>query len=185
MTMEDEGIETGVVLPEGSRPESQPRWRRDFPVDSSDDDYVARRDLVKFIVLTSLAFTVGQFWLLSKRWLSRPPQPLPSLPVARVDDIPIGGSRTFRYPHEDSPPRLLIRTGESAFVAYNQQCTHLMCPVVARVEEGILHCPCHEGVFDLKTGRPIAGPPRRPLARIDLKILNGEVYATGIEGGAA
>jgi Rieske Fe-S protein len=43
------------------------------------------------------------------------------------------------------------------------------------------YCPCHEGAFDLSTGNPIAGPPRRPLARIKLEFRQGSVYATGVE----
>jgi Rieske Fe-S protein len=52
---------------------------------------------------------------------------------------------------------------------------------VPRVERGELHCPCHLGTFDLATGRPIAGPPRRPLARITLEVRGGVIYATGVE----
>ena len=48
-------------LPPDGRPVSeQPRWRHDFPIDVPQDDYVARRDFTKFMVLTSLAFVVGQ-----------------------------------------------------------------------------------------------------------------------------
>ena len=41
-------------------PVEPPKWRRDFPIDSPQDQYVARRDFMKFMVLTSLAFAVGQ-----------------------------------------------------------------------------------------------------------------------------
>jgi Rieske Fe-S protein len=46
---------------------------------------------------------------------------------------------------------------------------------------GTIHCPCHEGYFDLKTGRVLAGPPPRPLPRIVLDVRGNEIYATGIE----
>jgi Rieske Fe-S protein len=65
--------------------------------------------------------------------------------------------------------------------AYSQKCTHLSCAVIPRVNEGIIWCPCHEGVFDLASGRPIAGPPRRPLTRILLRVQGGDVYAVGVE----
>ena len=56
--------------PLGLVPESeQPRWRQDFPVDWPDDAYVSRRDFVKFMVLTSLAFTSGQFVVLAQQVL--------------------------------------------------------------------------------------------------------------------
>jgi Rieske Fe-S protein len=100
--------------------------------------------------------------------------------IARVDDIPVGGSSLFEYPAQ-SPARLLVRVDEETFVAYEQQCTHLLCPVTPQVEERQLHCPCHDGYFDLMSGRPLAGPPQRPLARVNLEVRNGIVYATGIE----
>lgn len=97
-----------------------------------------------------------------------------------MEDLPIGGSLLFTYP-EKSPARLLVRVAAETFVAYEQQCTHLLCPVIPQVEAGQLYCPCHVGIFDLMTGRPLAGPPRRPLARITLAVRDGKVYATGVE----
>ena len=170
-----------TTTPPDGRPQSeQPRWRRDFPIDWPQDEYVSRRDLVKFIVLTSLAFATGQLWLVGKELFATERQ-FESMPIAGLDDVPVGGSRVFYYPEGDHTPRLLIRTGESSFVAYDQQCTHLLCPVVPQVERGELHCPCHNGFFDLETGRPTAGPPRRPLSRIHLEVRNRQVYAVGIE----
>ena len=46
---------------------------------------------------------------------------------------------------------------------------------------GRFHCPCHNGSFDARTGAPLAGPPRRPLARILLEIRDGDLYAIGRE----
>ena len=165
--------------PDGRPLEEQPRWRRDFPIDWPRDEYVSRRDLVKFIVLTSFAFVVGQFWILAKGLLGeRGPAP-PGERIAGVDELTVGGAKTFEYP-EGSTPRLLVRTGPREFVAYDQQCTHLLCPVVPAIESGRLHCPCHNGWFDLETGRPLAGPPRRPLPRVTLEVRGDAVYATGI-----
>jgi Rieske Fe-S protein len=76
---------------------------------------------------------------------------------------------------------LLIRQSEDVFQAYSSQCTHLMCPVRPDLTHNRLHCPCHEGYFDAATGRPTAGPPRRPLPRIHLRIDGGVVYATAVE----
>lgn len=169
------------TVPPDRRPMSdQPKWRRDFPIDWGQDEYVSRRDLVKFIVLTSAAFTVGQAWLVWKSLFDqRDPAPAPHL-IAKVDELEIGGAKTFTYP-EGSTPRLLVRTAAASFVAYDQQCTHLLCPIVPAVKDGKLHCPCHNGWFDLQTGRPLAGPPRRSLPRIVLEVRGEDVYATGIE----
>jgi Rieske Fe-S protein len=105
---------------------------------------------------------------------------LPVREIAAVDEIPVGGSRIFNYPGEHEPA-LLVRLDDSRFVAYDQRCTHLVCPVIPQVEAGRFYCPCHEGSFDLVSGRPLAGPPRRPLTRVRLEIRGGRVFATGIE----
>jgi nitrite reductase/ring-hydroxylating ferredoxin subunit len=171
---------TRSVPPDRQAPAEQPRWRRDFPIDWVEDDYVSRRDLIKFAVLTSAAFAAGQVWLVYKSMFGRPKPPPPQLAIAAIDELPTGGAKTFEYP-TGSTPRLLIRTGPREFVAYDQQCTHLQCPVVPAVEHGKLHCPCHNGWFDLRTGIPLAGPPRRRLPRIDVELRDGTVYAIGFE----
>lgn len=177
------------AAPDGRPFREQPKWRQDFPIDSGQDEYVSRRELIKFMVLTSGAFVVGQAWLVWRRFRGKPAVDLPGIPVATVDELAIGGAKTFHYP-EGSTPRILVRTGESSFVAYDQQCTHLLCPVVPAVNpelsvaEGTnaLHCPCHNGWFDLQTGNPTAGPPRRPLPKVTLEVRDRTVFATGIEG---
>jgi nitrite reductase/ring-hydroxylating ferredoxin subunit len=168
------------VSPDRAAPEKQPRWRRDFPVDREEDDYVSRRDLIKFVVLTSGAFVVGQAWVVLKSLFGGRGQTFQARFVASVDELPVGGAKTFVYP-QGSTPRLLVRTGERAFVAYDQLCTHLQCPIVPVVERGKLHCPCHNGWFDLGSGVPIAGPPQRRLPRVLVEVRDDAVYATGVE----
>ena len=130
--------------------------------------------------MTSGAFAIGQVWLVWKSLFGRREPVLPERPIAAVDELPVGGAKTFTYP-EDSTPRLLVRTGPGAFVAYDQQCTHLQCPVIPRFERRELHCPCHNGSFDLATGRPTGGPPRRPLPRVRLEVRGAQVFAVGVE----
>lgn len=168
------------VPPDRGAADEQPRWRRDFPIDWPEDEYVSRRDFVKFVVLTSGALAAGQSWLVVKSAVERPGSGYAAAPIAAVDELPVGGAKIFTYP-EGSTPRLLVRTGPREFFAYDQQCTHLLCPVVPAVDQGRLHCPCHNGWFDLRTGRPLAGPPRRPLPRIHLELRGDTVYATGVE----
>ena len=171
---------SGLSVPPDRREEAeQPRWRRDFPIDTPEDEYVARRDFTKFMVLTSLAFVAGQFWIVAQNFFRRRAG-LPAREIARLDDLPPGATLVFNYP-EARDPALLVRLGDGRVVAYDQKCTHLSCPVIPRVAEGRLHCPCHEGSFDLATGRPLAGPPRRPLPRIKLEIRGGGIYAVGVE----
>jgi Rieske Fe-S protein len=171
-----------VTLGPDFRPlELQPRWRKDFPIDWPADGYVARRDFVKFLVLTSAAFATGQAWIVAKSLARRSRQAAPpaALRIARVSELAIGAAIPFHYP-EEGDPCLLIRDRDGGLHAYSQSCTHLSCAVVPEVDKGLLRCPCHEGYFDLSTGRNVAGPPPRPLPRIDLEVRGDEIWAVGV-----
>lgn len=168
------------VAPDFRPPEAQPAWRQDFPIDWAVDRYVERRDFMKFLVLISGAFATGQLWIAAENWRRRQ-QGLPEVRrIASVDDLAVGGALVFRYPGEHDNC-LLVRLSDTEFVAYSQKCTHLACAVIPRPEQGTLHCPCHEGYFDLRSGRPTAGPPTRPLPRVVLDLRGREIFATGIE----
>jgi nitrite reductase/ring-hydroxylating ferredoxin subunit len=169
-----------TMAPDGRPMEEQPAWRTDFPIDWPQDHYVERRDFMKFMVLTSLAFAVGQFWIAGQNWWRRRRGQTEIRRIAALDEVPIGGAMTFTYPSEHDIC-LLVRPAEQVVVAYGQKCTHLSCAVRPRIEEGLLQCPCHEGLFDLATGRAIAGPPRRPLSLVRLQIRDGEIFATRVE----
>lgn len=169
-----------TVAPDQRPMHLQPRWRRDFAIDSPEDQHVARRDFAKFLVLTSGAFVCGQAWIAAKSLLRKRRAALPRKHIASLSAMPLGSVLMFDYP-DDSDPCLLIRTREGKLLAYDQKCTHLSCAVVPKLDEGILHCPCHEGVFDLATGRNIAGPPPRPLPAIELELEGDEIFAVGIK----
>ncbi len=169
-----------TVPPDGRPAEEQPAWRQDFPIDWPQDHYVARRDFTKYLGLTSLAFVIGQLWIGVKSVLDRARGRPAERPIARLDELPVGGAVVFHYPREGDVC-LLLRPDEQTLLAYSQKCTHLSCAVVPEPEHGRLACPCHKGYFELATGRPAAGPPRRPLPRITLATRGGVVYATGVE----
>ncbi len=169
-----------VLTPDGRPWEEQPTWRHDFPIDVAQDNYVARRDFTKFMVLTSVAFFVGQLWIgVMSVWRGRRAG-IRSQRIAAIDDVAIGSAISFDFPGP-TDGCVLIRTAENAFVAYGAKCTHLSCAVLPDVVAGVLRCPCHHGLFDLASGRAIAGPPRRPLPRILIEDRNGELFAIGIE----
>jgi nitrite reductase/ring-hydroxylating ferredoxin subunit len=165
--------------PDGRPPSEQPRWRQDFPTDIPEDDALARREFTKFLVLTSGAFAAGQCWI-GLMSLLRDNVPPSEARVAAAADVQPGGVVEFRYPTGDDPC-LLIRLQGGRLVAYGQQCSHLSCAVIPEPGQGRLRCPCHNGFFEISEGRPIAGPPRRPLPRIKLAVREGVIYATGVE----
>ena len=169
-----------TVAPDDRPAAEQPAWRQDFPIDWPADQFVARRDFAKFLVLTSAAFVAGQGWIAAQHLVRRNRPAFARARIASLRDVPVGSAKMFDYPGEHDPC-LLIRLDQATLVAYSQACTHLSCAVVPRIAEGVLHCPCHEGYFDLRTGRNIAGPPPRPLPRILLETVGDEVFAIGVE----
>jgi nitrite reductase/ring-hydroxylating ferredoxin subunit len=172
--------ESITTAPDRSPDDQQAAWREDFPIDWPQDQYVERRDFMKFLVLTSAALTAGQFWIAGQNWLRRR-RGLPEVRrVASLSEIPPGTSLVFQYPGE-LDNCVLVRLSERELVAYSQKCTHLSCAVIPEPEKGVLHCPCHDGFFDLRSGAPTAGPPRRPLPRIVLEVRGQDIYATGVE----
>jgi Rieske Fe-S protein len=169
-----------TTAPDFGPSESQPAWRQDFPIDWPQDLYVERRDFMKFMVLTSAAFTLGQVWIVVQNWYRHRTGQPPLRRITSVDDLAVGAVVSFTYPDEHEPC-VLVRLSATEFVAFNQKCTHLSCAVIPRPAEGSCLCPCHEGRFDLRTGDPTAGPPQRPLTRIVLEVRGREIYAVAVE----
>jgi nitrite reductase/ring-hydroxylating ferredoxin subunit len=166
--------------------DNSPKWREDFPYESDNDDYIARRDFTRFMLVVSGGLATGSAFVLARSRMGEGPTPA-RLEVARVADMLPGSAQVFHYPDEQSPA-LLIRRTNGEFVAFDQRCTHLSCPVTyaSSSEESShesLHCHCHNGRFDVGSGGGVSGPPRelRPLRRIALEITDGAVFATGFE----
>jgi Rieske Fe-S protein len=153
---------------EGGGMSATPRWRQDFPVPAAEDSYVTRREFTKFLGLTSLAFFIGTAAAagrkIVKRMLFKEGKPFD---VAAMAEIPVGGYKLFQYPTADDPC-ILLRLGEDRFAAFDQRCTHLSCPVLFDAAARQLVCPCHAGYFSAEDGRPLAGPPKRALARLEV-----------------
>jgi Rieske Fe-S protein len=169
-----------TIAPDFRPSAAQPAWRHDFPIDWPQDHYVERRDFMKFMVLTSGALMVGQLWIGAQNWWRKRRGRGEVRRISSLDEVAVGASIVFNYPG-DHDPCVLTRLGERELVAYSQKCTHLSCAVIPEPVRGVLACPCHEGLFDLRSGRPIAGPPRRPLPRVALDVRGRDIYATGLE----
>ena len=143
------------------------RWLADFPYHWDADDLVSRRELLRFAVLTSGALFAGTA-VLAVLGLVRERRRGQPRALGRVSDIPEGEARYFAYPDADDQAMVIHLPG-GELVAYSQKCTHLSCAVYFQKEQDRLYCPCHEGVFDVRTGEPVAGPPQRRLPRIALR----------------
>ena len=159
--------------------EGIPRWREDFPIRWENDHYVTRRDLVKFMTLGSGLLVLANVAIAIAGKLWSKPQ-FPELRIAGAESVQPGNSLAFRYPTQDDPC-VLVRTVSGELRAYSQICTHLSCTVLYERNENDLLCPCHLGRFEINEGRPIAGPPVRPLSRIVLEERRNGIYAVGVQ----
>ena len=109
------------------------------------------------------------------------PAPEPRLTLA-LAEVP---SSWRALPQPDGSSLFVRRRGDGV-QALDGRCTHMGCPV-ALDDGGGFRCPCHGGRFD-GDGRPIAGPPRAPLAalattRDDDRVLIGDAPLGGGGGG--
>lgn len=66
-------------------------------------------------------------------------------------------------------------------VAYSKLCTHMACPLgLYQQQSATLLCPCHQAAFDvLDGGRALAGPARRALPQLPLRVVGDDVVAAG------
>jgi nitrite reductase/ring-hydroxylating ferredoxin subunit len=157
----------------------KPLWKEEFSVRIADERYVSRRQLTKFLTLTSLGMFVGNLWILAKSWM-RQDASYPVKAIAQRGEIPVGGVKLFDYPG----PRdqcLLVRTAEDSYVAYSQKCTHLSCAVYYSAQDHRLECPCHQGYFSIRDGSVLQGPPTRPLPRVVLERRGSELIAVSMQ----
>lgn len=73
-------------------------------------------------------------------------------------------------PSPESDRRVFVRNRDGEMLAMWNRCAHLGCPTeYSKGSDGFV-CPCHGGAYDSR-GLVTAGPPPRPLDRMDVKIV--------------
>jgi Rieske Fe-S protein len=60
-------------------------------------------------------------------------------------------------------------------------CTHQGCIVKWQPERRLFSCPCHQGLFDQR-GNVVSGFPQLPLPRLNVGVVEGEVYVSASRG---
>jgi Rieske Fe-S protein len=159
--------------------------QREFPYDRDKEAQVTRREFCTFLGLTSTAFLTGTVGFAAKTvYDSQNVVAHQPLRVEGAESMAPNSAVNFRYPTEDDPA-ILVRTADGNLHAFDQKCTHLLCPVFYDKESGHFECPCHEAGFEATTGAVLYGPPKRPLNRIALEIREGQVWAVGVITGGA
>ena len=70
---------------------------------------------------------------------------------------------------------LVRREQDVDVTVFAPRCTHMGCPYEWKPGDGVFKCSCHGGVFDID-GRVVAGPPPRPLDRLESRVVDGQLF---------
>lgn len=172
-----------VLSDEGDVREATRSHQKEFPYERDKESKVTRREFCNFLFLTSSALFAGAAGFAAKSVYDARFEPhYAPMKIEGAAELKPGTALNFRYPNENDTA-ILIRTTDGEFYAYGQKCTHLACPVYYAKEANRLECPCHEGGFDVRTGKVLYGPPPRPLDKVEIAVNNGEVWAIGRKAG--
>jgi len=113
------------------------------------------------------------------------PRPKNWLRVAEADTIAIGVPVKVDFIEETADAWVesralrtvwLYTEDAETFTAFSGVCTHLGCSFDFDAGKQQYHCPCHHGLFEMKTGAVLGGPPPRPLDTLPVKVEDGAIY---------
>lgn len=103
------------------------------------------------------------------------------VPLGPVDDLIEGEPRLYQFTRTRrigweatgiSYGVYVIRKGADEYDVFSNVCTHLSCRYKFREDLDHFFCPCHDGHY-AKDGSVLAGPPPRPLDRLEHTISDG------------
>lgn len=161
-----------------------PKWREDFPIEQEFDDFITRRDFVRFLGLVSCGMMVGNGSIVVQSLFEKE-GPFPETTIEGALELEPGNWKVFNYP-DAKTHAILVRRENGNYISFLQKCPHLACPVSYHQsdEEHGEHiaCHCHNGKFDIDSGKGTQGPPRelRPLRQVVLKVSESEIKAVSL-----
>jgi len=97
--------------------------------------------------------------------------------VGKLDDLPVGEGKLALVNDE---PVWVVRLANE-LVAMSALCTHQGCIVKWQPDRRLFSCPCHQGLFDQR-GNVVSGFPQLPLPRLNVGVVEGEVYVSASRG---
>ncbi len=92
-------------------------------------------------------------------------------PLAATSDIPVNGGALF-----EADEYVITQPKAGQFIGFDSLCTHEGCPVDVFDTPGKMSCSCHSSDFTLDTGKPTAGPARKPIPKKPIIVEGGQIY---------
>jgi nitrite reductase/ring-hydroxylating ferredoxin subunit len=102
--------------------------------------------------------------------VSQAPKTTAGTVVAKVSDIPVGGSKVAKI---GDAPVVLAQPTAGNIVCFSAVCPHQGCAVGAAGKE--YDCPCHGSKFNAETGAVLAGPAVTGLTAIKVTVSGDSV----------
>ena len=92
--------------------------------------------------------------------------------IGSFGDFPAGSMKKVQVHDEE----VLVANISGKIYAIGDECTHLGCSLSEGTIEGTtVICPCHEGHFDLTTGKVIAPPPKKDASSYEVQLQGSDV----------
>ncbi|MPZ48614.1 MAG: Rieske 2Fe-2S domain-containing protein [Dehalococcoidia bacterium] len=93
--------------------------------------------------------------------------------VGRVADFPQGYVRGFKLQDEE----VAVVQVDGRFYAFSNACTHEDVDLADSMLNGVeLACVFHGSVFNVETGKALAGPAYKPLALYSVRVEGEDVF---------
>ncbi|CAN2227518.1 QcrA Rieske Fe-S protein [Candidatus Nanopelagicaceae bacterium] len=99
------------------------------------------------------------------------------IPVGKSSEVPANGSKIFtaKNRYGNTSGYVVIRNS-TGIIALSDICPHKGCSVEIQ-REGLV-CPCHNALFDSKSGDVLRGPASYPLEQVPVREADGIIYIT-------
>lgn len=93
--------------------------------------------------------------------------------AALCSDVPKGGFLRI----EMGGHSIMLYGVDDAYFATDAWCTHGAADLGEGFLEGYeIECPIHQGIFDIRTGKPVAPPCTIPLRTFPTRVVQGRLY---------
>lgn len=138
---------------------------------------LSRRNFINYLFGGGLIGTLLTFFYPVIRFIT--PTQQSEVIVNKVEAAKKGelAPNTFKIFKFGNSPGILINTPQGELRAFTAICTHLACTVRFDSETETIHCPCHNGRFDL-AGNVLSGPPPAPLEEYGVETSGDIIFVS-------